>query len=166
MRKRIENASSARWGGQQPSAGAVASIATIDGDTLAELLAFLPPETVVPITIGDLRIANERRFGGPEIMSTRQAAEFIGWSARRWREWAEAGLVAGAKRDEKGDWRLPRSGCRARMQEEMSSGRKPPPLAAVSATGTAMVAVPRVTDEPRRSVRRGPRKPAARQSRG
>lgn len=71
--------------------------------------------------------AMEMATGGPEIMSTAQAAMVFGFSTKRWRRWAEAGRVAGAWEDgedgKRGTWRLPRESCQRVVEEEAAKGR-------------------------------------------
>lgn len=69
--------------------------------------------------------AMEMATGGPEIMSTAQAAAVFGFSAKRWRRWAEADRIDGAWQEDgkRGPWRLPRDGCRQLIEEEAARGR-------------------------------------------
>jgi len=71
--------------------------------------------------------AMEMATGGPEIMSTAQAAAVYGFSVKRWRRWAEDGRVDGAWEDgedgKRGTWRLPRESCRRVVEEEAAKGR-------------------------------------------
>ena len=111
--------------------------------------------------------AMEMADGGPEIMSTPQAAWRYGWTSKRWREWAEAGDVSGAWRDEKGKWRLPKESCRRLVEEQQAGGSRPPrPRGAASSTKPmteTAVAVrrpnPSNPQTRKASIRRGPRKP-------
>jgi hypothetical protein len=85
--------------------------------TLAEMLAELPDDTRVSVTIGsgDVRVRELREaFTGPSphaVLTTGQAAEQFGYSADTWRRWA--GDIAGAYQDDdgRGTWRLPVVGC-------------------------------------------------------
>jgi len=117
-------------------------------------------EVTVTLRSADLQRALEMASGGPEVMSTAQAADVFGWSSRRWREWAKAGRIEGAWQDERGDWRLPREACRALVGELKESGRRAPaPLPGILDSGRNPVKQSRkryaTTDG--RSIRRGPR---------
>jgi hypothetical protein len=50
--------------------------------------------------------------GAHRLVTTGQAAAELGFSPDTWREWASAGRIAGAFRDESETWRLPLAGCR------------------------------------------------------
>lgn len=69
--------------------------------------------------MGELReaLATPPEF---RVLTTGQAAETFGYSADTWREWAAAGDVRGAYRDDgEGMWRLPAKACEehlARLQ--------------------------------------------------
>lgn len=126
-------------------------------------------QITVTYRVGDLRRAIELGEGGPEIMSTAQAAKIFGWTAKRWREWAEAGRVDGAWREEDGRWRLPRQGCRNRVDELQKRGNHPPKTGRstepLGGRGLALPApgAPETINNPgKRSIRRGPRKAGAR----
>jgi hypothetical protein len=84
--------------------------------TLADLVAQLPDETRVSVTIGsgqftagDLR----RAFGakGKVFLTTQEAAERWGWTAGYWRDVAPA--IDGAFKDQY--WHLPDGGCEAHV---------------------------------------------------
>lgn len=60
----------------------------------------------------------------PQILSTRQAARWFGLNPKRWRVWAEQGLVEGAfQESEGGPWRLPVEGCQRRIDEYKNAPR-------------------------------------------
>jgi hypothetical protein len=82
----------------------------------------------VTIEVAAFERAMEMATGGPEVMSTAQAAAVFGFSAKRWRRWAEADRIDGAwldheKGKKRGVWRLPREGCRRVIEEEQRKGR-------------------------------------------
>ncbi len=108
----------------------------------AEVLALLDPDTVLSVQVraGDLMAALQRQAGGPDELSTSQAAEYIGRTPKWWRQQCEAGGIAGAYLDEVGKWRLPNAAARAYLSI-LSTGR------AKSTRNT-----PRT-----KSIRRGPR---------
>lgn len=91
-----------------------------------EVLAHLPRELEVSFTcrVGDLIEALSRSGEVPEMATTVQVARAWGFSPRQWREWAAAGLVEGATKDEGGSWHLPRTA--AREQFERALGRDLP----------------------------------------
>lgn len=101
--------------------------------TTAELLAQLPDDARVTVTVGagDLRVADLREaFAGPDprrLLTTGEAADTFGYSPDSWRRWAPN--VPGAYQDE-GDgsyWRLPYTGCvdhLARLRAERSRVRR------------------------------------------
>lgn len=63
---------------------------------------------------------------GPENVSTVQAAKILGYSAKRWRVWCEAGKVDGAWQDtDSGYWRLPITACRAHILRLRNKPSKP-----------------------------------------
>jgi hypothetical protein len=57
---------------------------------------------------------------GPPWLSTRQCAELIGGSRKKWAEWAVDGLIEGAKRDGAGDWRIPNDRARAYYERHLN----------------------------------------------
>jgi hypothetical protein len=83
----------------------------------ADLLAHLPDDLELQVTVraGDLRRALTRANGGPEMVSTVWCAENLGFSSRKWRDWCEAALIAGAVKDEGGWWRLPNRAAREHL---------------------------------------------------
>lgn len=113
----------------------------------AAVLAMLPPETVLTVQVeaGALLRAMEARAGGPEELSTQQAAQVIGRTSKWWREhapriaefWRQREGVVGAYLDDAERWRLLNPAARAYLA---AHGRKE--------TETLS----------RRSVRRGPRR--------
>jgi hypothetical protein len=132
-------------------------------------LAWMTDDDPVTVTFraADLRRAMEMAGGGPEIMSTAQAAKVYGWSSKRWRNWAADGRVAGAWQDDDGRWRLPRDGCRQLVDElrargQYSSKTHPadddPPLSGV---GVQVSAESFNLVTRKGSIRRGPRKTKA-----
>lgn len=134
--------------------------------TLPELTEALPwlgddAEVTITLRVADLRNAVEMANGGPQVMSTRQAADVYGWSPKRWRRWAEEGLVDGAWQEEgkRGAWRLPRDGCRKRVATLLEEGRSrpgsrhgPSPVRTLDQRSRTKPHVPQ-----ERSIRRGPR---------
>jgi hypothetical protein len=109
------------------------------------VLAALPADAIltVQVRVGDLLDAMQKRAGGPDELSTSQAAEYIGRTPKWWRQQCEAGGIAGAYLDEVGKWRLPNAAARAYLSI-LSTGR------AKSTRNT-----PRT-----QSIRRGPRNSA------
>ena len=107
----------------------------------ADVLAMLDPNTILSVQVraGDLLAAVQRQTGGPEELSTSQAAQLIGRTSAWWRDQASAGRIEGAYMDEVGKWRLPNAAARA------YHGFVAQPKAKQSKTRT-------------RSVRRGPLK--------
>ena len=112
----------------------------------AAVLALLPADALLTVQIRaeDLLDALRKRSGGPDELSTSQAAEYIGRTPKWWRQKCDAGNVAGAYRDEVGKWRLPNVAARAYLAS-LSTGR---PKSTAKKTRT-------------RSIRRGPRKQSA-----
>ncbi len=132
---------------------------------LATLLAWLDDGD--RITISFTKAAFDRAHamadGGPEILSTAQAARRYGWTAKWWR--GKVDEMSGALRDEQGHWRLPKTECRRIVAEMQTRGVQPPRLRGAAgkagrATGGqqrgSRVAVQPST-KVERSVRRGPR---------
>ena len=103
----------------------------------------LDPNTILSVQVraGDLLAAVQRHTGGPEELSTSQAAELLGRTPKWWRQQCEAERIPGAYLDEVGKWRLPNAPARAYLNS-LSAGRKP--------------RTPK-TKQPR-TIRRGPRK--------
>lgn len=100
-------------------------------DELLEALHYLPDDHPVEVRVpaGELREALSRSNGGPELLSTRQAAEYIGFTPKRWRRWAKDGKIDGAFQDEKDRWRLPNEACRVFIANKYHSdtgGRRGP----------------------------------------
>lgn len=91
----------------------------IDASVLANLPADL--ELTVQVRAGDLLNAMARSGDVPEVASTVELSRAWGFTARKWREWASAGLIEGAVLDDGGSWRLPRAA--AREQFERALGR-------------------------------------------
>lgn len=125
-------------------------------DGLLQALALLPPDTAVTVTVaaGALVRALEIRAGGPEVLSSKQAATLLGYSADQWKRWAAEGAIAGAWQDSPGaPWHLPRAACEAHIGRLQQRGRKahPPQAAQASTTGA------RSTSRSPRSGARGPR---------
>jgi hypothetical protein len=121
-------------------------------EIVLEALASFGDEDEVTITVkaGPVRRALGRGQTGPEFLSTVQAAQIIGGSARKWREWAEEGLMDGAKKDEGGNWRLPNSAAREHFARVLAGDD-----ARKSQRGGSRPAL-----SPQASGRRGPRKKA------
>jgi len=137
-----------------PEAGTCPAWHTAAGEAvLGDLLAWLEDGDLVTLTFtaGALRQALSMAAGGPEVMSTTQAARIYGWTSKRWRGWAEAGRVEGAWQDERGRWRLPRTSCRA-LAAGRARASAPPPHQGVP-TPVAVTA----SQPGRPSIRRGPR---------
>lgn len=67
----------------------------------------------LPVRVGDLRRRSEPN--ALRVYSTVEAAREYGYRPRTWKEWAEAGRIAGAYRDEGGRWRLPVAGVTAHL---------------------------------------------------
>jgi hypothetical protein len=131
---------------------------------LAAFLAWAADGDHVTITVrrDALQRAIEMADGGPEIMSTVRAAQRYGWTAKRWREWAHAGKVAGAWVDDQGTWRLPKHSCAHLVAQLQERGSRPP--RPMRSTGCGPVSltprrggIPSPTSSTR-SIRRGPRK--------
>lgn len=100
-------------------------------DDLVELLPHLPEDAdlQLSVSVADLRQAYESAKGGPDLLSTRQAADYIGYTPKRWRRWAKEGKIDGAYQDEKDRWRLPNQACRAFIEDKYHSdtgGRRGP----------------------------------------
>lgn len=98
---------------------------------LLKALPYLPEDHPVQLQVpaGKLREALNRANGGPEILSTSQAAELLGWTTKRWRRWAKDGKIEGAFQDEKDCWRLPNEACREFIADKYQSdtgGRRGP----------------------------------------
>jgi hypothetical protein len=134
---------------------------------LAEVLGHLPAAAVVQIslTVAELQEAMTMAAGGPEIMSPSQAAKVFGFSARRWRRWAEQGRVAGAAYEEaatgRRTWMLPREACRSWAHERLTAGHRPPqrpPPARPEPVPETPAFAGRTRRPPGRSVSRGPKK--------
>lgn len=120
--------------------------------------------------------AMEMATGGPEVMTTAQAAAVFGFGAKRWRRWAEDRPALGAWLDheegKRGTWRLPREGCRRLMEEERRKGRSRAKGAeerasarnanaggrSRSSSGRRVASLPATTTTTGRSALRGPRK--------
>ena len=86
--------------------------------TLRELLDPLPPDAMLPVAWVRKHLGNpqEAEPRAPQILSTRQAARWFGLNPKRWRVWAEEGLIEGAFQEaEGGPWRLPVEGCQRRI---------------------------------------------------
>ena len=135
-------------------------------DEFTKVLPWLRETDPVTVTlpVGVLAAAWQMANGGPEILSTAQAARLYGGTSRRWREWAKAQDVEGAWQEENGDWRLPRNSCRAHMDKLRRSAETSYPSTGFSVAPGRQVDSRRpttTTDKPR-SVRRGPRKKAQR----
>jgi hypothetical protein len=136
---------------------------------LSDVLAWLDDGEHITVTMHaeTFHRAMEMADGGPEIMSTPQAARRYGWTSRRWRQWAEAGDVSRAWRDDQGNWRLPKESCRRLVEEQQARGSRPS-RSRGAASSTKPVAQPAVavrrpnpSNPPtqKASIRRGPRKP-------
>jgi hypothetical protein len=109
----------------------------------AAVLAMLAPGTILTIQVRaeDLLQAIQARNGGPEELSTAQAAQLIGRTSKWWRAQCEAGNVEGAYLDELKRWRLPNVAARAYHAR--------------------LINAPQASTPESRSVRRGPRKKEA-----
>lgn len=92
---------------------------------LIAALAILPDDAMVTITLrkADLLRALDITSDAPEILSTAQAARMLGYTTRRWREWAVAGQIEGAWQDDDGRWRLPRRACERWIARRATHGR-------------------------------------------
>jgi hypothetical protein len=90
--------------------------------TILANLTALPEDTTISfsLSVAAARRALSRATGGPEWLSTAQAAEIIGGSSRIWRQWAEKGWIEGARRDQAGNWRLPNTSARAQFERWLS----------------------------------------------
>lgn len=131
---------------------------------LAAFLAWAADGDHVTITVrrDALQRATEMADGGPEVMSTVQAAQRYGWTAKRWREWAHAGRVTNAWVDDQGTWRLPKRSCAYLVAQLQERGSRPPRPAGSTGLGAVHLTQRRVggasPTPPTRSIRRGPRK--------
>lgn len=94
---------------------------------VVSLLALLPSDAQLTITVCKadlLRVLDEARGAGPENIDTKRAAARLGYSADRWRRWAEQGKIAGAWQDARGgSWHLPFASCEAHIRELQKRGR-------------------------------------------
>lgn len=102
-----------------------------DLDQMADALRALPPDAEIEIsaTVEEWRNRLPHLTGGPEVLSTRQAADLLGWTPKRWRGWAKDGKIEGAFQDEKDRWRLPNEACREFIADKYHSdtgGRRGP----------------------------------------
>lgn len=126
------------------------------------MLAMLPDDAQLTITVrkADLLKALEHRTDlGPENLSTAQAALRYGYSAERWRRWADAGQLEGAWQDARGgSWHLPLAVCERHIRTLQALGRT-----AVVRGASAVPSSRSVPRGPRRS--RSDRPSAARQHR-
>ena len=107
---------------------AEAAGARVSTAKLLAALAHLPGDAHVTITVqvADLRTALEARAGGPATLTTRQAATILGYSSKQWARWCVAGVIGGAWQDtDGGSWRMPRTACEARIEEQRRRGRRP-----------------------------------------
>lgn len=119
-------------------------------DQIVALIAALPDGVQLTLSVSkaDLVHALERRDAdpAPANLDTRQAAARYGYTAERWRRWAEAGKIAGAWQDAPGgSWHLPLAACEAHIRALQHRGRTP--------AGRSAPVVPSP-----RSVPRGPRR--------
>ena len=94
---------------------------------VASLLALLPDDAQLTITVGKadlLRALDEGSGANPEHIDTKRAAARLGYSADRWRRWAEQGRITGAWQDARGgSWRLPFASCEAHIRELQKRGQ-------------------------------------------
>ncbi len=95
---------------------------------VARALLVLPDDTRCAVTIGtgDICLGELRdAFSTPRedrLFTTGEAHKEFGFSSNQWRRWASLGLVEGAFQDGPGGrWRLPRTGCKARIANERTS---------------------------------------------
>lgn len=115
-------------------------------------IAHLPDDAQVTVSVrkGDLMKAVEDRAGGPEVMTTGQAAKIFGYNAERWRRWAEAGAIEGAYQDaDQGPWRLPRESC---ARHARSLQRRATRRAARVTDSSVTPITPRLARGPRKKV--------------
>jgi hypothetical protein len=85
----------------------------------AAVLAQLPDDAEITVTVkvGDWLRAREAQRGGPEIVTSAQAAKVLGYDPAYWSRLAKAGKLPGAYRErEEGHWRLPRAECEAHIR--------------------------------------------------
>jgi hypothetical protein len=137
----------------------------MDFDEFTQLLPHLADSTQVALTMsaGDLRRALVMATGGPEIMSTTQAANQFGWTSKRWRGWAKDDLVDGAFEDEWGNFRLPKDACRRHVDRVRKAGKrrrrgKGGTEIVASVVGPVDQDITNATSRSTRRTRRGPRK--------
>jgi hypothetical protein len=113
------------------------------------LLSALPEGAQLTISVSKadlLRALEQVTEAGPANLDTRQAAERFGYTAERWRRWAEAGTLAGAWQDARGgSWRLPLASCETHIRDLQRRGRTAVVRGADAETSS-------------RSVPRGPRR--------
>lgn len=83
----------------------------------------LPDDALLPVRTVRLLIQAMQSDGGPQTVTTRQAAQIIGWRQRDWSRWADEGLIPGAVRVG-GKWALPRDACQQLHDKRM--GRTAP----------------------------------------
>lgn len=100
---------------------------TPDPEQLLAALRCLPDDYRLPLllTVGQwVGLLESVRCGPPEWLSTRQAADLIGWTPKDWRRWAKDGRIEGAVQDDRDRWKLPREACRAYVTERFSFNRE------------------------------------------
>lgn len=95
---------------------------------MLDALAHLPDDAKLTLTVavGDVRRAIDKSAPGPERVSTTWCVRELGFSARKWREWCEAGRVSGAKKDGAGRWRLPNRAAREHFARVLETPGKTP----------------------------------------
>jgi hypothetical protein len=144
----------------------------LSASELADTLEHLPDDAQITIRVcaKDYRQAREMATGGPLTMTTAVAARVFGWTARRWRVWAETDRVNGAWQETtargRKRWRLPREACCTLVEELAREGRRAAAREVAERSANASPVSPGRRGKNNnnlngRSIRRGPRKKKA-----
>ena len=96
-------------------------------DMNRKLFTGLDDSDTVTVTVGRLRdLVRYHTTDPPEILSTVQASQIVGFSRSYWAQRAKAGDLDGAFADEGERWRLPLKACKAhvgRLEAQHRTGR-------------------------------------------